>query len=90
MLVYPTVDIAPVLLQACGAYKIFWNLFSDTSDTVRLTELGKIYLELGYLTKSLQVHSRALDIAKELDSDKAKHQVNLWESPVILSISKDN
>ena len=60
----------------------FWNFFSDTSDTVRLTELGKIYLELGYLTKGLQVHSRALEIAKELDSDKAKHQVNLGESPV--------
>ena len=45
-------------------------------------ELGKIYLDLGYLTKSLQVHSRALDVAKELDSDKAKHQVNLGESAV--------
>ena len=45
-------------------------------------ELGKIYLDMGYLTKSLQVHSRALDIAKESDSGKAAHQVNLGESPM--------
>ena len=55
-------------------------LISDTPGTLRLIELGKIYLDLGYLTKSLQVHSRALDIAKESDSGKAAHQVNLRES----------
>ena len=55
-------------------------LISDTPGTLRLIELGKIYLDLGYLKKSLQVHRRVLDIAKESDSGKAAHQVNLRES----------
>ena len=47
-----------------------------------MIELGKVYLDLGYLTQSLQVYRKALDIAKESDSDKAAHQVNLAESPL--------
>ena len=39
-------------------------------------ELGKVYLDLGYLTQSLQVHSRALELGKVLgylrDLDTAK------------------
>ena len=49
---------------------------------MRLIELGKVYLDLGYLTQSLQVYRKALDTAEESDSDKAKHQVNLAESPL--------
>ena len=48
---------------------------------IELSLLGKVYLDLGYLTKSLQVHSGALDIAKGSDSGKAAHQVNFGEVP---------
>ena len=61
---------------------IFLHLISDALDTFRLIELGKVYLGLGYLTQSWQVHSRALDITKESDSGKAAHQVNFGESPM--------
>ena len=36
--------------------------------------MGKIYLDLGYITQSLQIHSRALDTS---DSDKPNLEVNL-------------
>ena len=44
---------------------------------MRLTELGKIYLDLGYLTQSMHVPRTALDIAKESNLDKPNLQVNL-------------
>ena len=50
-------------------------------------ELGKVYLDLGYLTQSWQVYHRALDIAKELDSDKPNLQVNITESSICSKVA---
>ena len=67
---------------------IFLHLISDAHNTFRLIELGKVYLGLGYLTQSWQVHSRALDIAKESDSVKAAHQVNEEEGYLLPTIAR--
>ena len=66
-------------------WKFLWP--SGTSDT--LAEIGQFYLDLGYLTQSLQAHSRTLDlgISKELkvgskkmpgDSNKLPHVVSKY------------
>ena len=67
---------------------IFWHLISSRSDT--LIELGKVYLDLGYLTQSLQAHNRALHASEALlnfNSDKPNLQVNLAESSMCSKVA---
>ena len=52
-----------------------------------MMELGKVYLDLGYLTQSLQAHITAMDIAKQSDSDKPNLQVNLEESSMCSKVA---
>ena len=54
-------------------WKFIWP--SGTSDT--LAEIGQVYLDLGYLTQSLQAHGRALNLAisKKLKVNNMKCQV---------------
>ena len=51
---------------------------SDAPDY--LAELGTVYCDLGYLTRSLQAHGQALSITKEFTPDESKHQVSQTDS----------
>jgi len=67
---------ATSIIAAVYCIPTLWNVLWCLSDAPDyLVEVGKVYLDLGYLTQSLQAHTRNRDLVKDLNSDKPSFQV---------------